>query len=853
MDWIGWVGLSPEKFERKLRRRLTKAPSYNDFIGLHNALANQALYDPVPIAAICAKIGVLLNKRGRLREAMLFLELRARCHFTDIDADNGFSAIHELLDIGTSQANEIALDLARSIYSDLDQYGSSIDQRPRILAGITSVLHRCGRQEEQVEIYLEAAMLYSRHSATQAAYRNVHDAELIAHELQSFTLLAAVYKTAGAVACEEHDFEWAAKAFRLSLKAYRKAKLEPPADLYSNLGVARMNLEELERAVGNFQAALRKTSEPGVTRSTIKVNLAASLRRLGDLDGAAAELASAEEEVDGESWPDQGLELAIGKAKLAQACQDTPALAASLKVIVRRIDDGLRDILRLHHRRGFRERYIERVEALLRSLPNRGATSDALLPIVAARGNAMGDWLSILRWETGAHENPLIPKALKEDLSSILHSVRAFGAPHLYGFREKYDDPWSSPKEFGGPWDRLSEIARKLFELGLPRPLDGSAAYKQVELCLERLADNHCIMMVTFAGESALIWYFIGENYGRREIPYEPLWSWQAAQLSYASRNSSRREFAAAMSSFVDAVAPVLDPVFDEIAAAECRSVRFIQDFSSELPLTLFALRNATLTEKMKSGSFEVRSVPALQAPLPSGKDTLNSVAAIVDLEEDLLLPRFEGAALAKSAAIGRQVVIEVDQEDHLPELLSDAKILIVSTHGYSLQFFNDAYFAHLGSPDRPHPIHVDTLQRIVPDLDLELVVLNTCYSGSVSAKNYQKDFRTSDAVSIPNLFLLNRRAVAIAGIWSVSDTASFVFSSLIGSGLLDKLEPSAALASAIANLQILSKKAALEIVESNLDQDTALKVADRLTAAPEDGMFSDPYFTGGLMIHGLL
>ncbi len=41
------------------------------------------------------------------------------------------------------------------------------------------------------------------------------------------------------------------------------------------------------------------------------------------------------------------------KARLGQAFEDTLALAASLKVIVRRIDDGLRNRFRLHHRRGF--------------------------------------------------------------------------------------------------------------------------------------------------------------------------------------------------------------------------------------------------------------------------------------------------------------------------------------------------------------------------------------------------------------------------------------------------------------------------------------------------------------------
>jgi CHAT domain-containing protein len=194
-----------------------------------------------------------------------------------------------------------------------------------------------------------------------------------------------------------------------------------------------------------------------------------------------------------------------------------------------------------------------------------------------------------------------------------------------------------------------------------------------------------------------------------------------------------------------------------------------------------------------------------------------------------------------------------VDEEDAVHELAAEYEILVVSTHGYSLEFLTDAYFAHLGSPGRPHPIHVDTLQQLAPDFRVELVVLNTCYSGSASAKNYQKSFRTSDAVSIPNLFLLNRRAVAIAGSWSVSDTASFVFSSLIGSGIAQGLARSAALASAIAHLRTTRKSDALEVLKTSLDQSALRQVSDRLAGAPEEGMFSAPYFNGGLMIHGLL
>jgi hypothetical protein len=86
-----------------------------------------------------------------------------------------------------------------------------------------------------------------------------------------------------------------------------------------------------------------------------------------------------------------------------------------------------------------------------------------------------------------------------------------------------------------------------------------------------------------------------------------------------------------------------------------------------------------------------------------------------------------------------------------------------------------------------------------------------------------------------------------------MSDTASFMFASLVGSGLANQLAPSAALAKAIAELRNLTKPAVLRTLEANLDTTTLANVAERLQKAPDRGMFSNPYFSGGLVMYGLL
>lgn len=132
-------------------------------------------------------------------------------------------------------------------------------------------------------------------------------------------------------------------------------------------------------------------------------------------------------------------------------------------------------------------------------------------------------------------------------------------------------------------------------------------------------------------------------------------------------------------------------------------------------------------------------------------------------------------------------------------------------------------------------------------------MILSTCYSGTQSSRNYQKHFRTSNAVAIPNLFLLNRRAVAFASTWKISDTASFIIAHLIGEGLRAGYEPSAALASAIARLPSMTRSETMAILADCLPRKAQAEAIRRLDGAPEQGMFSHDYSTTGFTIHGLL
>jgi len=93
------------------------------------------------------------------------------------------------------------------------------------------------------------------------------------------------------VACEEPDYRWAIGAGECALA---QAELEVPAELLSNLGVAHMNLDELDQATSYFERALTCKDVPTLLEMGIRVNLSISLRRRNQLPQAEAVLVTAE-------------------------------------------------------------------------------------------------------------------------------------------------------------------------------------------------------------------------------------------------------------------------------------------------------------------------------------------------------------------------------------------------------------------------------------------------------------------------------------------------------------------------------------------------------------------------------
>jgi tetratricopeptide (TPR) repeat protein len=788
------------------------------------------------------------QRHGDETGELVFLELVARIHLYSGHTEKAQTCIEQIMDQGSEDAEAVVLELAEDMVKGAGDIGTSKDHLPCLVKLAQLVYGRYDKHSELANLYLRASALYSRHGATQAAYRCLADAEEVAHRLQSLPLIAECYAVAVVVSCEEHDYRFAIGAARLALSAYRQAEIDPPPVLFSNMGVALMNCQQLWRATVVFQRGLRIAEGSDSVASGIRINLAACLRRRNRLSEAESELAK----VDADRlMPEFKLEYALNCAMLAVAREKTEPLIEQLKAAANALNELLASALRLHHRRGLRERYIVRVEALLHAVSDRGTAEDMLVPVLAVRGNAMADWLAILSWQAELKLDTRCSAETTIAVDDAVRRIRALGAPHLFGYHEKYDDPWEAGN-FGKPWDDLSEICTDLRRRKLPLPLEQATLERHRALCIEALQSGHCLMAMTYAGADALLWCFLGSHYQRVALPLAALREWHRATLRYAQHPNDRRAFVSALRRLSDTLAPLLDPIFGSIERAIATSIRFIEDFSCELPLMEFALRNAELEKRMAEGAFHIRMVPAVVAAEVE-QPGCSGVAIMTRGGGDLLLPAHEGLAFSRAAGLPPPVNVDARAGIDLKSSLVGREVLIVSTHGHSIASYRDPYLASLGVTTEDGALRVSSLQSEAPDLPLRLVMLNTCYSGSRSARNFHKSFRTSDSVAFPNLFLLNRRAVAVGSAWRSSDTAGFVLSHLIGEGIGLRLQPSAAIGRAIALLRRLTRSQTAAILATIEDETVRASASDRIRFAPENGMFSEPYFTAGISIHGLM
>ncbi|EIG63565.1 CHAT domain-containing protein [Bradyrhizobium sp. WSM1253] len=849
-DSIDLNAITPVAFRKRLKRRLTNPIPHNELIVLYNRIMKLARDKPTAAGSFAdAAVSIFKHRREPDREA-LFLELSARSWMQAGELKPALEATKAFVALARTERHfrdlvELTDDLCDAALSD----DRPEELAPKVLAVATAVYAKANQPEKQVNAYLRAAGLFASHGAIQAAYRAANDAEDIARRVGSISLLARVLQQAAIIAYEEKDFEWSANTGRQALDAYAALDEHPPAALRTNTATAMMNTGEHKEALDNLEAVLPTlTAGDRLVQFQVYVNMAVCRRNLSDLPGAKGALIQARANAAPDDPPEARLELELVEARVLAEAADLPATSAALGRAVTCLDELLASLNRLHYRRGVRERYISRFEWLLQTLTEEGPVDAVLSPIAAIYGGVIADWMSALDWGAAVALDRSLPVAMASSIPGLLREIAKQGAPFLYGYREKYDDPWELTLD-GQPWDRFGELAAQLRLAGALPPFAMATATAQAELLRERLAQGYCITAYTFAGGAAL-WVLTERSYKRFRFDFDELKTFVVTRTRFEAGNVDRDTFIAALRGLRDRFLPELTPIFDDLVASGSPGILHLQDALNAMPITMLAAEHDHLGEAMRAGKFEVRVIPAIYPR--STDEPLKSphISVIRDDADDLLLARYEAQVACSAIEASRVAIFAPNDVDGLLNDMTKTDVLVVSTHGSAISRFTDPNFGSLGAEPGEHSISVNRIQTEFPWFPYRLAVLNACHAGSGSARNYQRQFRTHDVASYPALLLLNRRSVVGAAAWRTSDTASYIHLALTTKGLAEGLTPSRAFSRATARLRNLSKTETLELLNLVPDPGARATAVQRIAAAPAAGMFSEPYLYAGFEVY---
>lgn len=846
-DWSAWAALSPAAVRTRLKRRLNRPITNNDLIALYNQLMPGLEGNPANVADQAEALIAVLQARGMNAGVVLFLELATRAWAAAGETARSLQALEKMPPLISTDRERIdLLELTDDIWSGLTRSPFPQDAAPIILASLSRIFRMLGDLERLAKVYLGAAARFEDHGALAASIRALRDAETIAREVGSLPLLAKCYEGLASVAYREHAFSDVLTLGETAADVHREMRAVPPSWLMNTMATALMQLDRELEAVLMYENAILVTSEKAIL-AVLWMNLAAARRKLHDLPSAENAIGKARDFVDAEVSLESRLELELIAARIAAQALRIDQASAYLNRGVELMASILQPVLRLHRRRGLRDRYVVRFEMVLAEFPDRGSVEAVLPALAAIRGTMSADWLSLLAWSAACRSDDRVGRKDGEALSEVIDRIKTVGAPFLYGYREKYDDPFE-PFSYTRPWDDLSTLLRRLVPIVGVDPYERADPARSLTLLRERLAEGYVLVVPTVAHAAIRLWVLSGDTYRHIDLDSDATRDVFMQRMMYQQGSINRDDFAASLDRSLDVLAAQATSIFDDALATGARGILYFQEPLDQLPLFALAGRHDGVCRALAAGEFELRFTPILYKQHPS---TLLADAKLLSMTDerdvDLLLASFEGAVAADLMGASVHEAIQSDDRKGFAKGATEADVLLVSTHGDSIARFVDPHFATLGRGD--HAINVRDLQEIMPTARVRLAILNACHSGAGTHRNLFGALRTHDIAGYPTLMLLNSVACVGAAGWRIADTTGFVFTCLVADFTGKGDEPTKALCRALATLRDLKKSEVLAFLDRLPDATVRKTAKARIAGAPEDGMFSRAYASGGLQV----
>ncbi|MGA9672886.1 MAG: CHAT domain-containing protein, partial [Terracidiphilus sp.] len=432
-------------------------------------------------------------------------------------------------------------------------------------------------------------------------------------------------------------------------------------------------------------------------------------------------------------------------------------------------------------------------------------------------------------------------------------------APVLYGFREKYDEPWSSPWTTDEetlssvssapviPWVELNTaIAEICAKTGDRGPWEAASSERRSDELLQAMGLKGRVLAMAFTSAAASIYLISSDRYERIDLPMQQVFDLSAKFAMHKAGMESAQNFRESLTIFTDDLTGLLLEPLDRACASGLDSLILLPE-PIFFPVMASVTAHAGVRSLMGTGRLSIRTCPIVHTGrIRDGQ--LRTISAC-DVDNDILkLNHAELANIARILAPAKTVRNTLSSKSATRSLFEN-DVLHIAAHGTPISNLRDAFFSHASGSQPLSNFY--GLQWRATQSRSQVVFLNSCFSADTLNWNAMEGFRTSEQIGLSSMFLLNRMAAVIATAWGTFDSAAYIFAQLFYIAIADKMDVEIAFAKASAALHDMDVAA----VRNSLETVAPIELGQEKQALFRgSGLpFSHPYVVGNYQLLCLL
>lgn len=682
--------------------------------------------------------------------------------------------------------------------------------------------------EQAISLICNVAFNYAEVRAYQSSYRLLSDAQEIIIQNELADLQAEILFTQGSICILEGDFINAESDLENAIRCLEYFDKSKKIRLLLNYALVKLKTNKYDKAIEIYEELLNEYSSSIDMKevNAIHTNISICQRELGFFHESILTISKVLNVIEDIVDINFKIEVYLIASNNYTKAKNYKLALKYINTAINLIDIRLESISRLHYRRGFRENYVDRINCLICEILPNSEVNDIINILIFLKTNSFADWLSVLDWFDKVKLNDNIDIEIKKEIESNIENLIEFGTPVLYGFYEKYDDPFDdiektddfyfSKYNFSEAWRRFNLSITKLSEqCEYIYPYYESKVDALGEKLRYELEKRKCYIFINVCGE---IVNFILLNNNTVSVERSNIKSCIECLITlnkYQEKYASFAEFSTALDLCINELSKPINSLIEKIIISLSKEVIIVPDkLIYSVPVLPSFLLNDEFREKLKNDEISICYTPILyfSREMNSLKKTgLGIISPACDLPllyQELLIP----SKYIKSA-LWDNIDLSKNKIDYTRGNIKSANIIHIVSHGFPISKYTDPCFATLAGTLSSDTISIQDIQEEYWKLNYDIVITNACDSANTSSRNYQKQFLTNEIISYGSLFLLNRKSSSITVNWPIKDLISYIFSHLYYKYLGDHNNYKAAYSKSLVSLYDMKKEDVIKIL----------------------------------------